>query len=477
MKPRKGESKPPPRWAPTVLGLACLLVTFLAARQVAITWFETPIGRGMRLKGDKFQRAITAARLTSDPTRRAALTILGNSRDLLRAHMTRQAHSTVRQRNLESATETGSAIGWLQFLAWDLQAMELAGMPLPERAARIQPYTEKLRSGDYSHHAASLIDAVTNAYESIGVPRGLAHQLAIEYCGTANYSFLQIFVPQSCALIDNLRETNPDAGRAFADAIRTLLTTWLCEPGPPALRLLCADLFVRHADTLLSSADDAANRDALQENIAALRREYHTHHADTPVTSYPLSATNHRVNYDPIAHRAACSSLIVMNVIFLITLIWSAVGVVVCILWAWKRWEISAIDIVGPAVVIAIVAVGVAMFNFRGEIAIREVDSFSVQTFAIPAHLLVATFGAVIMPIAAALITMRKPLLRRAGLICVFATLSLGIATIVYAIRADRALHRYDRAIAAAVEAELRNPFLDKPELLENVCAALVERF
>lgn len=468
MKPRRPNNPQPSRWPPFVLGLASLIFLLFAARHVAIMWFETPAGRHFRMRGsDRMEKAIRAARLSDDATLRESLAIISNSRDLLRAYQQQEAVTEIRTRILANTRTKANAITRLQLLAWDLQALRLGDMPLADRAERITPFIKRLPKSIDSHHMTLLIDRVAEAYQTINLPAGMARLLATEYVGTINQAFLQIFARDAVEMINALRESDPEAASILAHRTGALFTKWLCDPGPPTLRILCADLLARNADVLYADAltpDEISN---LRTELAAVRSVYHADQLQRTLTAYPLIATHSGLDPAPRAMRRAARTLVHATCSFVVTALWTIIGAILCVFAVIRPQHTPLRSTLLYALLLTIATIVIVTLSLTETGAPHAINSYNMQTFHIPMHLLLTALPALVI----GLIIGKRA--KCGGPIVAAAAILMAISTIVFAQIGRSNLHRYDRDIAIATRTGFTTPLPPDGVQIDEVCAIL----
>ncbi len=272
---------------PTLLAIGLLLGAG-SLLELRWAWRGLPVPKLELVSPQRVQKAIADARSSMPGPARAGVLLAIISRHFTTAlHEPDALPRLIEDARAGNAQLTTTQVGRLQLVALNMLGLEREGVPIAEWWPKLQPYLAGLESASFAHFLPELLAANTEIWTGLGLGPGSARRSARNIVGFPHGPFLQYFV----ARMEKLAQAREEAGDAGgADAcrrmVRRLLRQWVLDPGPPALRLLAADLL---AESLLDRPTGAAKDVA--RDLQQWRAAYRDRAAQRPLSAPLLSTT------------------------------------------------------------------------------------------------------------------------------------------------------------------------------------------
>jgi len=201
---------------------------------------------------------------------------------------------------------TRSQLPRLQAAALRIRALEAANEPVASWWPAVAPYLSGLDSAHFPHFAEELRAAWVATYDALGMPPGMAYELASRAVGHPHGPLLQYLSRVTRDMARQLEASDPAAAQDVERAVTRLLREWVLAPGPAGLRLLAADLLAEWLeDGSLANRAAAEGAPDSRARLAASLRDWRQRYRDEarrrPLT---LFAPTRAPALAPAAHEA-----------------------------------------------------------------------------------------------------------------------------------------------------------------------------
>jgi len=252
-------------WPIAVLVIAAAL-TIAGLVELHTAWVNLPMSKLDALSPNAVVQAFRAARTSWTGDVRSGMLMA-----IISSHFTTALHQPERLSDLyEDARNgysmiAGTQLARLQLAAMAMLRFERDKVPVANWWGGLEQFRAGLENASFRHCLPELLAANAAVYVQLGAGAGTARRSAQNVVGYPHGPFLEYFAEQS-ERIARAREQAGDGAAAAAcrQLVRRLLRQWTLDPGPPAVRLLAAELLVNSLEADRTTSAPAASAEIVR---------------------------------------------------------------------------------------------------------------------------------------------------------------------------------------------------------------------
>ncbi|HPM22339.1 MAG TPA: hypothetical protein PLP66_00435 [Phycisphaerae bacterium] len=288
--------------------LAIMVVAIIGGVSLRAAWNQLPLRSLARIKPEALDGSFRAARAAFDAPTRS-----GDLLKIISVHINTARRAPERLAELFEDARAGAAMITqtyavrLQLAALTMLQLEQLRVPIDQWWPTFGPYFADMQDASFSLFLPEQFAARTRLFTGLGLGPGTARRSAEIQFGEPHGPFLQYLVDRVQQLAATRQNMGDTAGADLCRRLlRRVLRQWTLDPGPPSLRLLAADLLIRHlvAETTPASGP-ATTAPAAPPEVADALRAWRAAYRDSAAqrgAPLPLFGTTEGPELAPRAH-------------------------------------------------------------------------------------------------------------------------------------------------------------------------------